>query len=63
MDKQNKGRKKTHLTPKVHCSRVMIPETKMMVETMALRTGSFSSMHKAGVKMKGTDIVPPNIIK
>jgi hypothetical protein len=35
----------------------------MMVETMELRTGSFSSMHKAGVKINGTEIVPPNIIK
>lgn len=52
-----------YLTPIVHWSIVMIPETNIMVELIAPRIGSPSSMQRAGVKMKGSDTVPPIIIK
>ena len=53
----------TCLDPMVDWSTVIIPDTKMIVDTSWLRTGSESSMHRAGVKMNGTDIVPPIIVK
>ncbi len=52
-----------YLTPTVHCSNVTMPDTKMMVETMVLRAGSSSSMHSAGVKMNGNDMVLPIIVR
>nr|CAG4650253.1 EOG090X0864 [Sida crystallina] len=42
-----------YLTPSVHCIKVMMPDTKKIVEMMELRMGSSSSMQSDGVRMNG----------
>ena len=43
--------------------KVMIPETKKIVDMMYPLAGSVSSMQSSGQMMKGMDIVPPNMVR
>ena len=52
-----------YLTPIVHWSKVTNPDTKIIVEMMELLAGSYSSIHNAGVKIKGSDIVPAIMVR
>ena len=54
---------KLHLQPNVDCKSVTIPETKKMVEMIYPFDGSSSSIHSAGVIMKGIAKVAPTIVK
>ena len=49
--------------PNVTCSKVMIPDTKRMVEMMYPRAGSSSRIQRAGQMMKGMETVAPNMVR
>ena len=53
----------SYLIPNVVCSKVLIPETKKMVDIKSLIAKGFCEMHRGAASTNGMETVEPNIVK